>query len=123
MSVQNYSTNVPGIWSMPFFLGTITADATKKVAFKAPCALKVLGFSTFAASSSGTTPTLTADLLEGGVSMLTAVCNVVADTVTEATISDDAIADEATVTVNLDIGGTSTPTFVDVTLLLTVMRS
>ena len=123
MAVQNYGSHVPGIMAMPFFLGTITADATKKVQFKAPFAGKVLGFSTFAASSSGTAPTLTANLLEAGTTMLSSVCSVVADTITEATISDDSFADEALISVNLDIGGTDTPTFVDVTLLLTVMRT
>lgn len=123
MAVQNYGSHVPGIMVLPFFLGTITADATKKVQFRTPFAGKVLGFSTFAASSSGTAPTLTADLLEAGTTMLSAVCSVVADTVTEATLSDDSFADEALLSVNLDIGGSATPTFIDVTLLLTIMRA
>ncbi|MEX2372411.1 MAG: hypothetical protein WD800_01285, partial [Dehalococcoidia bacterium] len=69
----------------------------------------------------GTTPTLTVDVLEGGVTVLSAPIAVTAGTVAEGTITDANLADESTITVNLVITGTS-PTWNDITVLLTLVR-
>jgi hypothetical protein len=123
MAVANYGEHVTGLETWPLFIGTVTADTTKKVGIKLPWKYDLLGFRTFARASSGTTPTLTADLLEAGVSVLSTPTAVVADTYTDGTVSDSALADEAELTVNLDIGGTDTPTFTDVTLTLCLRRT
>lgn len=59
------------------------------------------------------------DVLEGTLSVLSAVINLVADnTVVVGAISDSDISDNAAITVDLDVGGT-TPTIDDITVLLT----
>lgn len=59
------------------------------------------------------------DVLEAGVSVLSSVINLVADnTPVVGTISDASIADNAKVTVDIDMGGT-TPTMDDLTVFLT----
>lgn len=123
MAVANYGEHVTGLLFVPIFLGTITADATKKIGIKLPWKCDLLGVSTFCASSSGTSPTLTVDVHEAGVSVLSVPVAVVADTYTEATITDSALADEAALTMNLDIGGSATPTFVDVTVTMALRRT
>lgn len=122
MAIKNFGEHVPGLYMVPIFLGVVTASATKKVAIKMPWKHELLGFRTFCRSSSGTSPTLTADLLEAGTTMLTAPAAVVADTYTDAALADTEIADEANLTIDLTIGGTSTPTFNDVVLTLCLRR-
>lgn len=59
------------------------------------------------------------DVLEAGVSVLSAVINLTADnTPVVGTVSDSSIADNAKVTVDLDMGGTS-PALDDLTVFLT----
>lgn len=122
MAITNYGDHVPGLMMLPIFLGTVDADVTKKVGFKMPWKCDLYGVRTFARASSGTTPTLTVDVLEGGVSMLSAPVAVVADTYTDATISDGQIADEANLTMDVAVSGT-TPVFSDVTVLLIMRRT
>lgn len=101
--------------------GQYTASQTGVARFAMPFACDALGVGASARASGGTTPTLTVDVLEGGVSILSAPIAVTAATYSEGTITDSAIADEAVVTVNLTIGGTS-PTWNDITVLLTCSR-
>lgn len=107
---------------LPYHFASVTADVTAAATIKLPFAAEIAGFSVAARASSGTTPTLAVDLKAGGNSVLSAPVAVTAATVTEATIATARIADEAIVTIDLDIGGTSTPTFLDVDLLLTLVR-
>ncbi len=63
------------------------------------------------------------DVLEAGTSVLSAVINLVADdTPVVGTVSDSSLADNAKITVDLDMGGTS-PTLDDLTVLLTFKTS
>ncbi|TXT23893.1 MAG: hypothetical protein FD134_1862 [Gallionellaceae bacterium] len=101
--------------------GQYTASTTGVVKFTLPYPVKLVGVSATARASGGTSPTLTVDVLEGGASVLSAPVSITAGTVGEGTITDAALADEAAVTVNLAIGGTS-PTWNDITVLLTVVR-
>jgi hypothetical protein len=99
-----------------------TATTTNVVKFALPYKAKLLGVSATARASGGTTPTLTVDVMEGGVTVLSAPVAITAGTVAEATITDAQLADEAVVTVNLAIGGGS-PTWDDITVTLTVVRN
>ena len=120
---QNYSEVVTGVQvvSLPI-MGIYTATRTGIVTFQIPFKAKVLGVSAKARASSGTSPTLTVDVKEGGTSILSAPFSVYSSAVTEGTVSDKTIADEATVSVDLTIGGTS-PVWEDVTTILTIRRT
>jgi hypothetical protein len=107
---------------LPFHLsGQYTATTNGVVRLQLPFRAQVLGTSASARASGGTSPTLTVDVLEGGVTILSAPMSVTAGSVTEGTLTDTVLADEAIITVNLAIGGTS-PTWNDITVLLTLVR-
>lgn len=107
---------------IPFHIsGQYTATTAGVVRFKLPYAAKLVGVSATARASGGTTPTLTVDVKEGGTTVLSAPVSITAGTVSEGTITDSLLADESTITADLTIGGTS-PTWNDITLLLTVVR-
>lgn len=107
---------------LPFHVsGQYTANTTGVVRMQLPFRAQVLGVSAAARASGGTSPTLTVDVLEGGVTILSAPISVTAGSVTEGVVTDSVLADESTVTVNLAIGGTS-PTWNDITVLLTLLR-
>jgi len=89
--------------------------------FKMPYPATLITVQATARASGGTSPTLTVDILETAVSVLSAPVAVTAGTVAEATITDANIADEAVVTANLAITGTS-PTWDDITIVLVVAR-
>lgn len=120
-ATQNYSTAVPVV-VVPFHLsGQYTATATSAVKFTLPFKAKLIGVQANARASGGTSPTLTVDVLAGGTSVLSSAISITAGTVAEGTIATSALADEATITVTLTIGGTS-PTWNDITVLLTLVR-
>jgi len=107
---------------IPFHIsGQYTATTASVVKFKLPYAAKLVGVSATARASGGTTPTLTVDVKEAGTTVLSAPVSITAGTVSEGTITDTLLADESTITADLTIGGTS-PTWNDITLLLTVVR-
>jgi len=121
-ATPNYDLAIPGIAVLPFHLsGQYTATATGVVKFNMPFKCRVLNVMANARASGGTSPTLTVDVLEAGASILSSAISITAGTVAEGTISDASIADEAAVTVNLTIGGTS-PTWNDITVMLIVIR-
>ena len=99
-----------------------TSTTTNVVKFTLPYKAQLLGVSATARASGGTSPTLTVDVMEGGVTVLSAPISITAGTVAEGTVTDAALADEALMTVNLAIGGTS-PTWDDITVTLTVVRN
>lgn len=120
-ATQNYSVQQP-VLVIPFHIsGQYTATTASVVKFVIPFKARLIGVSATARTSGGTSPTLTVDVLVGGASVLSSAISITAGTVAEGTISTAAIADEATVTVDLTIGGTS-PTWNDITVLLTVVR-
>lgn len=118
---QNYGLTAP-VNVLAFHVsGQYTATTASVVRFKLPYAAKLVGVSATARASGGTTPTLTVDVKEGGTTVLSAPVAITAGTVSEGTVSDSLLADESTITADLTIGGTS-PTWNDITLLLTVVR-
>lgn len=102
--------------------GQYTATTAAVARFTLPFAAQVIGVSASARASGGTTPTLTVDVKEAGVTVLSAPITVTAGAVAEGTISDTALADESAITVDLTIGGTS-PTWNDIVVLITLVRS
>ncbi len=121
-ATQNYSLAIPGVVTIPLQLsGQYTATETDVVTFALPFKARVLGVTASARASGGTSPTLTVDVQDDGTTILSAPLSVTAGSVSEATISAPSVADESVVTVDLAITGTS-PTWDDVTVLLTVIR-
>jgi hypothetical protein len=120
-ATPNYNLNAQE-QVIPFQIGgQYTATTAGVVKFTLPYPVKLVGVSATARASGGTTPTLTVDVKEGGTTVLSAPVSVTAGTVSEGTITDATLADEASMTVDLAIGGT-TPTWNDITVLLTVVR-
>lgn len=101
--------------------GQYTATAADVVKFNLPYAAQLIGVQATARASGGTSPTLTVDVQEGAGSVLSSAMSITAGTVAEGTITDASLADEAAMTVDLTIGGTS-PTWNDITVLLTLVR-
>ena len=101
------------------YIATTAAVAKWNLPFKG----RVIGVSATARASGGTSPTLTVDVLSGSTpaSILSGPISITAGTVSEGTVSTAAIADETPMQVNLTIGGTS-PTWNDITVLITVVR-
>ena len=101
--------------------GQYTASTTAVVRFAMPFHCTILGVGASARASGGTSPTLTVDLLKTAVSVLSAPISVTAGSYTEGTVSTATVADEAAITVNLAITGTS-PTWNDIVVFITVVR-
>jgi hypothetical protein len=107
---------------LPFHIsGQYTASATGVVRFKMPFPATLVTVMASARASGGTSPTLTVDVKKGGTTMLSSPVSVTAGSVSEATIADSSIADEAVITVDLTIGGTS-PTWNDITIAMVFCR-
>lgn len=117
----NLALIAPDLQLVTFHLATVDADTTGAIAFELPFPGDVIGVQASARAATGTAPTLAVDVLEGGSTILAAPLDVTAGSVAQATLADSVIADEAAVTVDFDVGGT-TPVFSDVTLILTVSR-
>ena len=120
---QNYSEVVTGVQiiSLPT-MGIYTATRTGLVEFQIPFKAKVLGVSAKARASSGTSPTLTVDIKEGGTSILSAPFSVYSTETSSGTLSDTTLADESTISLDLNIGGTS-PVWQDIMTILTIRRT
>jgi len=96
----------------------LTASVSNLFAFQMPFAAELVEVSATARASGGTGPTLSIDVKEAGTSVLASPMSITAGTVTVGKITDPSIADDAKITVDATIGGTS-PTWDDVTVLLT----
>lgn len=99
----------------------LTASVTGLFAFQMPFAATLVEVSAYARASGGTSPTLTIDVKEGGSSVLSSPISVTAGSTAVATPSDTSIADNAEITIDATIGGT-TPTWDDITVVLTFKR-
>lgn len=120
-ATTNYNLNAD-VEVIPFHIsGQYTATTAGVVRFALPFPAKLVGVSAAARASGGTSPTLTVDVKEAGTTVLSAPFSVTAGAVSEGTITDSALADEGVITADLTIGGTS-PTWNDITILLTVVR-
>lgn len=120
-ATTNYATNQPVVTAPFFIAGQRTTTTAAVVKFKLPFKAKLIGVTATARASGGTTPTLTVDLQQGGVTVLSAPIAITAGTVAEGTITTATLTDEATITVDLAITGTN-PTWDDITILLTLVR-
>ena len=121
-ATQNYSVAIPGVQTLPLHLsGQYTVTETGVVQFAIPFKCRVVGVTASARASGGTAPTLTVDVQDDAVSILSAPVSVTAGTVTEGSISNPVLIDESVITVNLAITGTS-PTWDDITVLITMVR-
>lgn len=120
-ATPNYALSVQPLLVPVTVSAQQTASKTALIKFKLPFKAKLVGVSATARASGGTSPTLTVDVQAGGTSVLSAPVSVTAGTVSEATVSTATLADEATVTVDIAIGGTN-PTWDDITVLLTLVR-
>jgi len=96
----------------------LTASVSNLFAFQMPFAAELVEVSATARASGGTGPTLSIDVKEAGTSVLSAPLSITAGTVTVGTITDSSIADNAKITIDATIGGTS-PTWDDITVFLT----
>lgn len=101
--------------------GQYTATTAAVAKFNVPFKARVIGVGASARASGGTTPTLTVDVKTAGSTILSAPISVTAATYTEGTITTPVLADESALTVDLTIGGTS-PTWNDITVVVTVVR-
>ena len=121
-ATQNYSNAIPGLLVIPFHIsGQYTATTNPVAKFVLPFQAKLLGVSATARASGGTSPTLTVDVEDDGTTVLGSAISITAGTVSEGTVAAADIADESVIEVVLTIGGTS-PTWNDITVLLTVIR-
>lgn len=119
--MQNFSIETPLVVIPLHLTRQYTATLAAAAKFRLPFKGQLIGLSATARASGGTTPTLTVDLKDDGVSSLSAPLAITAGTVAEAVVANPAIGDESDMTVDLAIGGT-TPTWDDITILLTVAR-
>ncbi len=102
--------------------GQYTATTAAVAKFKSPFPFQVVHISATARAAGGTSPTLTVDVKQGSTSLLTAPISVTAGTVSDGTLATSpSIPDEANVSVDLTIGGT-TPTWNDITVLIALKR-
>ena len=119
----NIPSAIPGVVLIPLhFDGQFTATTNPVAKFKIPFACRLLGVSANARASGGTAPTLTVNIEDDGVAALSSAISLTAGTVSEGTIANAAIADESVIEIVFTIGGTS-PTWDDVTVVLTVVRT
>jgi len=123
-ATANPSPASPGYMVLPLtFDRTITATATP-VKFKLPFPATVVGVSATAGTldTGDADETYTVDVKEGATSILSsAVALAAAGTIYDGTLSDTTIADEATLSVVVTLGGT-TPSLTDLTVLLVLKR-
>jgi len=121
-ATTNYSLATP-VYVIPIQISKQwTTTTTNVVRFAIPFKARLVGVSASARASGGTTPTLTVDVLKGGVTVLSAPIAVTAGAVAEGTVTVPTLEDESVITMTLTIGGT-TPTWDDITVLLTVVRN
>jgi len=121
-ATPNVAISNPGVMLIPLHISgqyTTTVSSVSRFSMPMPCDL--VGVAGSARFSHGNSPLLNVDLKAGGVSVLSAPFYVSSSAVSEGTIATAAIADEATMTVDFGLGGTS-PAFYDVTVLLTCVR-
>lgn len=119
-TTTNPSPASPGYIVLPIHIsGQYTATAADIVSFKAPFPAEVVGCQLTARASGGTSPTLTITVQQASTTLCTAA--ITAGAVSEPTLSSTTIPDEAAVTIDFTIGGTS-PTWNDMTVLLVLKR-
>lgn len=120
-ATENPAQGQPGYMTFNWLIaGQRTASQTAVIRHVMPYPCRVHHASATARASGGTSPTLTVTLKQGATT-LSAIGPITAGTVAEGTLASTAIPDEAVVTVDTAIGGTS-PTWDDITILMTCKR-
>ena len=118
-ATPNYA-NVP-ITLLPIHLsGQYTTAESGVASYKMPAKMKLIGISAKARAASGVTDTLTMDVRSGATSVLSTPVAISASAVTEGAIVTSAIADEATLSVDLAASGVA-PALNDISILLTLI--
>lgn len=125
-ATTNPSPASPGYMVLPVtFSRTISAVSTPvmaRIKLPFPAAVVSVTASAETADYASTDEVYTVDVLEGATSILSsAITLVAADTVYQGTVSDEALADEAVLTLVLGVAGT-TPSITDVTTTLVLKR-
>lgn len=125
-ATTNPSPASPGYMVLPVtFSRTVAAESTVTIArLKLPFPARVISASASCetADYASTDEAYTIDIQEAGTTILSSEIDLAAaDTVYDGTVSDTTLADEAVVTVLLDVSGT-TPSVSDVTVLLVLKR-
>ena len=122
---MNHGAHIPLVLLPIHIAGQRTADAVEAALVKLPFKADIVECSATARASGGTSPTLAIDVQVGTTSILTEGMDITAGTVTTVTLTDAvggvAVADGDEISVDLDVGGTS-PTWDDITVLLTLAR-
>lgn len=123
MTTPNIPPGGAAVVLLPIHLsGDHTATVAGIARYRLPFRAYVLGVSASARASSGTGPTLAVTVKAGGTSLFAAPIVVTAGAVAEAVLAEARrVTDEADVTVDLTIGGT-TPSWSDIAILLTLVR-
>ncbi len=118
-AVSNPSPASPGYFMVVLSVTSdITATVTNMARFKMPWPATLIGVSAIVRNqTAGGVATL--DVTEGGVSVLSSPISLSSSAVTEGTISDSAIADEATIGITLTV---SSGTWTDPTVQLDFKR-
>lgn len=108
---------------LPFHIGRqVTADVAGVARFRMPCAAKLLGVSVYARARGGVDNTLAVDAKVGAASLLSAPVAAQAGAVVPGAVAGTGrVADEAEISLDLDVGGTN-PAWDDVTVVLTLAR-
>lgn len=101
--------------------GQYTASTTAVVKFTMPYPCVINYAQATARASGGTSPTLSV-VLKNGASTVSTIGPITAGTVAEGTLANTSVTDEAAMTVDLTIGGTS-PTWNDMTVLFGCLRT
>jgi hypothetical protein len=124
-ATANPSPSSPGYTPVVLpIMGTYSSTQTV-MKWKAPTGYRVVHASVFARAVSGSTPTLTVDVLTGSTSVLSTPVTVTAGTITDAVLATSPVlADEGTVNVNFTKGGTYTSGqgWKDITLFMLLKR-
>lgn len=123
MAAPAYGSHVNNVVYFWLPLGTRTADTVEVTAIDAPFSGRLVLFEVTARASSGTNPALTVDIQQGTTSLLSSVVSITADARTEATLATTpTFTKDTRLSIDLDISGTDTPTFNDVTVLIGIER-
>lgn len=119
-ATTNPSPASPGFMLLPFHIsGQYTASTTAVVTFRMPYPCEINHAQATARASGGTSPTLSV-VLKNGASTVSTMA-VTAGAITEGTLANTSVADEATITADLTITGTS-PTWNDIVLVMGCRR-
>lgn len=121
-ATANPSPSSPGYTPMVIpILGSYTGASTKTVVkFKAPNGYRVVAASATPRSSGGTNPTLKIVGKTGAYVNYSG--SVTAGTTKDLTVTANKITDEAQHQIDLVVGGTATPTWRDITVMLLLKR-